>query len=290
MTTAFYDVPTSDWLTVSTPKDTASLTLDAIRSLVSGVSGVAAFPDGGWRFESGGLIRASSRGLVGVISCSGVALVELRAASLFGEYLRAVSSESHRVTRLDAALDLAIPAPVFLDGLYARANRGEVRLSHKPAPAKRWVGLNAVGEETGTVYLGGHTAKVRLAAYDKRQERLDRGLPDPGPWLRVELRGSADLGVSLRDAWDPAPFFWHYCSGVLSRPSGVPAWVPGGVGFELPPKPVLDPADAFEKRLSNSVELRDLVSQALSVPGGVWRLKRFLRKSGVSFDVGGMVG
>lgn len=290
MTAAFYAVPTSDWLTISTPKDTALFTLGAIRSLVSTVPGVAAFPDGGWRFESGGLIRASSRGLVGVISCSGAALVELRAASLFGEYLRAVSSESHRVTRLDAALDLAVPAPAFLSNFYDRANRGEIRLSHKSAPAKRWVGLNAAGEETGTVYLGGHTAKVRLAAYDKRQERLDKGLPDPGPWLRVELRGSSDLGISLRDAWEPAPFFWHYCSGVLARPSGVPAWVPGGVGFELPPKPALDPADAFERRLSGSVELRDLVSQALAVPGGVWRLKRFLRKSGVSFDAGGMVG
>lgn len=283
MTTAFYAAPTSDWLTVSTPKDTAHLVLDDVRSLVSGIRGVAAWPDGGWRFESGGLIRASSRGLVGVISCSGTALVELRAAAIFGEYLRAVSSEFHRVTRLDAALDLAIPAPPFLHDLYAKANRGEVRLSHKPAPAKRWVGLNAAGEETGTVYLGGHTAKVRLAAYDKRQERLDKGLPDPGPWLRVELRGSSDLGISLRDAWEPAPFFWHYCSGVLPCPSGVPAWVPGGVGFELPPKPALDPADAFERRLSYSVELRDLVSQALSVPGGVFRFKKYLRQSGIDF-------
>jgi hypothetical protein len=288
MTTAFYRVPTSDWLTVSIPKDTARLVLADVRSLVSDVPGVAAWPDGGWRFGSGGLIRATSRGLVGVISCSGSALVELRAAAVFGAYLRAMSSESHRVTRLDAALDLAIPAPPFLNDLYARANRGEVRLSHKLAPAKRWVGLNAVGEETGTVYLGGHTAKVRLVAYDKRQERLDKGLPDPGPWLRVELRGSSDLGISLRDAWEPSPFFWHYCSGVLPCPSGVPAWVPGGVGFDLPPKPALDPADAFERRLSYSSELRDLVSQALSVEGGVFRLKRYLRQSGI--DLGTAIG
>ena len=76
------------------------------------------------------------------------------------------------------------------------------------------------------------------------------------------------MGISLKDAWEPAPVFWHFMAGVLegivTRPSNVPAWVPGGdsVGFALPPRSVLDPVQRLERRLEHSSDLPDLCELA----------------------------
>lgn len=149
---------------------------------------------------------------------------------------------------------------------------------------RKTVSLDPFGDESGTVYLGAKQAKVKARVYDKRLERLEKHLADPGPWTRYELVGSSDLGISLRDAGDPAPFFWHYMGHtVLERPSDVPAWTPGAIGFNLPARPSLDPSEVFERRLAFSREFRDLTQQALSVQGGLWILYRYFRDMGVQF-------
>ena len=100
-------------------------------------------------------------------------------------------------------------------------------------------------------------------------------MPDPGSWLRAELTVTSAMGISLKDAWEPAPVFWRFMAqaleGIVTRPSDVPAWVPAGdsVGFVLPTRPVLDPMQRLERRLERSSELRDLCELARSIRSGV---------------------
>lgn len=289
MTATTYSTPTADWLTVSCAKSDLVPLLDSTRSVFSGVPGATALDGGSWQFQSGGHVRVSTRGLVGIVSCSGAALVELRAASLFRDYLWSLAEFPHRVTRLDAALDVAKSAPPILADLYARGVAGGIRLTHKPCPVRKYVGVDSNGAESGTVYLGAKQAKVKARVYDKRLERLERRGSDPGPLTRYELTGCSEVGVSLRDAADPAPFFWHFMSNVLAKPSSVPAWVPGGVGFDLPARPMLTPLQVLDRRLSFSTELSDIAKHVLATPGGVWHLRCHLRKLGIDFSPDSML-
>lgn len=285
--------PFVDWISVSFPSGLSTLLLDALRPIVSVLPGVSAMPYGhGWSFPSGGLLQVRSRSsssAVSVLSASGAALSVLRDAGVFADLLRVLASDLHRVTRLDVALDLPVHAPPLLQSLYARSVRGEVSLSRKALnPARhvtRYLSPSSTGEDTGTVYLGGRSAEVKARVYDKRQECLARGLPDLGPLLRAELTVTGAVGVSLRDAWSPAAVFWHFMgsalTGIAARPVDVPEWVPGGVGFCLPPRPVLDPVQRLERRLDRSAELRDLCELACSVKGGAVLVYRRLRKLGL---------
>ena len=124
-----YSVPSADWVSVSCPVDLAPLILDELRQVVSDISGVSAMSTGnGWAFPSGGLIQLRSRSLspVAVISASGAALAALRSVGAYAGYLRVLSSDVHRLTRLDVALDLLVDAPSVLEALYSRAKSGGV--------------------------------------------------------------------------------------------------------------------------------------------------------------------
>jgi hypothetical protein len=288
-------VPSADWVSVSFPVNLAPLVLDELRHVVSDISGVSAMSTGnGWAFPSGGLIQLRSRSLspVAVISASGAALAALRSVGAYAGYLRVLSSDVHRLTRLDVALDLLVDAPSVLEALYSRAKSGGVSLTRKALDphrhVSRWQSPDSAGLDTGTVYLGGKTSEVRSRVYDKRLERIARGLPDPGSWLRAELTVTSAMGISLKDAWEPAPVFWHFMAraleGIVTRPSDVPAWVPAGdsVGFVLPPRPVLDPMQRLERRLERSSELRDLCELARSIRSGAVLVYRRLRQLGLS--------
>lgn len=290
-----YAVPSADWVSVSCPVDLAPLVFDALRPVVSDVPGVSALSTGhGWAFPFGGLIQARTRSSskVTVISASGAALAALRSAGVWVDYLRVLASDVHRLTRLDVALDVLIDAPPLLERLYRRAAAGDLALSRKSLdPARhlsRYLAPGPTGMDTGTVYLGARTAEVRAVVYDKRKERLVKGFADPGPWLRVELVVTAAMGVSLKDAFAPAPVFWHFLAsaleGIVVRPVDVPAWVPGGesVGFSLPPRSVVDPVRRLVRRLERSQELRDLCGLASTVRGGSVLIYRQLRKLGLS--------
>lgn len=288
-----YRSPSTDWISVSYPADLHSLVSSSVRDVLAVVPGVAAYPGGeGWCFPSGGVVqfRNARSSRVRVLSASGDAIVGLRAAEAFGDYLWALGADSHRVTRLDAALDIPVSAPPLLSALYARATRGEVSLSRKSLDPGRHVcrylspGLD--GQDTGTVYLGGRWAEVTARVYDKRQERLARGLPDPGSWLRAELTVRSAVGPSLRDAWEPAPLFWHFMAsaleGISEPPTGVSGWIAGGVGFSLPARPVRDSTAVLQRRLERSTELGDLVALARSVRGGSVLFHRLTQRLGLA--------
>lgn len=220
-----------------------------------------------YRPRLGGVVRLQQRYHVGVISASGGALCSLRAADLLGEYLMLVGCGPHKVTRLDATVDLLVEAPVHVARIATRAREGSVGLSRKAVPASQvttYESLDARGDLTGTVYLGQSTARVRGVIYDKRHERESKGEPDPGPCLRIEVR-CRDVGACLRDAWDPSPMFFHFAApDLVPAPASVLRWNPNGEGFKLDVKTDWDPVQLMEHRLESSAEIERLVELAFA--------------------------
>jgi hypothetical protein len=223
-------------------------------------------------------VRFNARQSVAWVEFSGVALETLRAGELFVEVLHLLGSTPHRVTRLDATLDRDVPSAGILADLYERSAAGEVSLTRKAAYPRKYLAPGLDGRDTGTIYLGKPTAKVRARVYDKQHERWQRAGEVQGPRTRWECTVRGDMGVSLRDAWDPAPVFWHYMApDVLTAPDGVPAWEPAGEGYQLEQPAPRDPLNLLERRIE-SLDLDDLMAQAAAVPGGVELVLHAVRK------------
>jgi len=165
-------------------------------------------------------------------------------------------------------VDVAADGPTIVSGLWARALAGGVALSRKsllPGHCSAFLGSCVdSGRQTGTVYLGQYTNAVRLVVYDKRQEMLKHGHPDPGPLVRYEFRFGRKVGACMRDVSDPAPLFWRYMPGsILPRPPGIPEWVPGELierAFERPPRDGLARRRAI---VDNSIDVRKLLESCL---------------------------
>lgn len=225
-----------------------------------------------------------------VVSVSGQALARLRMLRMLGEYLGAVGQVPHRVTGLHATLDRQEPTPPVLASLLAKSESSEgLRAGRKRIPAAsllRFLQRRPDGADTGTVYCGRKHAEIRPVVYDKRQERLDRGLADIGHDLtRYELRLRSGVGMTLRDVHDPAPVFWHYMApDFLQRPEGVPEWSPGAEGFVIDrPSPPL-PAARLLRAVEGSDQLRELVKIAASFPGGAEYLCALVRRMSTAVD------
>lgn len=196
------------------------------------------------------------------VSASGGVLASLRSSGLFANYLAVIGEDDHRVTRIDAAIDVLTDAPPVVRDVLHRGRCGEIALTRKRVPpssvhfANRLALYSEAPVVTGTVYIGRKGNEASAKVYDKRNERMDRGLPDPGPWLRYEVTARSGLRPSLRDAWVPSELFYHLAApGLVPRPPGIADWVPHGVGFVLPKRSKLDPAAALKRRLDSSLEL-----------------------------------
>lgn len=225
---------------------------------------------GYWQDPDGGGISAKRKGRVVAIGASGRALARLRALGMLGEFLARLSGEPHRVTVVDATLDAAGDAPPVLQEVYRVAVAGGLRLTRKalrPRDVSRIMSpRESDGVETGTVYLGSRQAEVQMRVYDKQAERLFHGV-ERGPGVRYEVTVKNGL-PSLRDVFEPAPMFWHYAQGVLPRPEGVPAWVVGALGFELPPVPARDDLELLRAKLRWSPDVQRVVALAMGMPNG----------------------
>lgn len=213
-----------------------------------------------WRApEAHGTVQARYVQGVMALGVSGSVCAGLRAAGRFASFLASVGALPHRVTRLDAALDVVEDAAPVVARVTARGRAGELSLTRKAISRKSvhtHLSLRDDGVETGTVYCGGKAAEARMVVYDKRAERLSKRLPDIGPLTRYELRLRSGVGMTLRDCAAPASVFWHHVApDFLPRPDGVPEWVACASGFDLERLPPLSPA----QRLSGLVDRsRDL--------------------------------
>ena len=221
-----------------------------------------------WRVggDGWGTVKAEVRGQVYAVGISGSVCAGLRFARRLHAVLAAVGARPHRVTRLDASLDLPVDAAPVVARVAAAGRRGELALTRKriqPGTVETHLGLRADGVESGTVYCGSRHADARMVVYDKQHERASRKLCDVGPLTRYELRLKSGLGISLRDVAEPAPVFWHHVApDFLPRPDGVSDWVAGGEGFELER---VEPPTPFQRMLSlldQSSDVRRLLTLA----------------------------
>lgn len=277
-----------DYLNITVPETDAPAPDRTIRSILAEV-GAESVKAGLWKLQgSWGSFKLEPVGKVRRFSASGGVLDAVRAAGLYGSYLAAFQDVPHRVTLMDIAHDVATDAPAAVMGLKERIISGPgVGLTRKrlrPGQFHFELGLDHERRETGTVYLGQRTAEVRAKVYDKGHEMRSKGRGDPGELLRYELTVTGKVGASLKDASVPDPLFWHYMRHVLVPPEGVADWVPGGLGYELPPKVALLPAEALRRKVENSTELESwgLLADSLGAQGRVWLLGLLQRRLGLS--------
>lgn len=224
--------------------------------------------DGSTLWRSGdGTIKAKRYGTVMSLGASGVACAALRFANVFGNYLAAIGSSPHTVTRLDASRDVPEDTPPVIDAIVAKSVAPDgLSLTRKrvnPRDVTRLVARRHDGLDTGTCYVGSRNAEVRAAVYDKREERMTRGLADIGPLTRYELRLKSGVGVTLRDALEPTNVFWHFMSpAILPTPADAVPWVSNAIGFQVDwPSPPL-PAERLRRRVQSSAEVAALLRLA----------------------------
>lgn len=252
-----------DWLSCTVPLEVQPFVLDDL-ALLLGDSGFVR-QDGRFVCPHGGTVKTTQFGSVFYVGTSGKALLSLRNANAFNQYLMLFGLNPHKVTRLDAACDFVVDAPPVLGAIY-REFRSGVFLTQKRAPVTSLFSPDQFGRDTGTVYLGKRDGGLFVRVYDKRHQVIDCGLPDPGPWLRVELAARVD-GMTLRDASDPTSLFYQYIpDSLVSRPDGVVPWVPHAGGFEITRREI-DPMDKMRSIVRNMEDLTPLAALASSLPG-----------------------
>jgi hypothetical protein len=251
--------PHCDRLTVTVPRshDAALRDVQAETGLMLSATPSPKIP-GLWVLPEGGTLLYTVRPGFAMLEASGRALTALRAAHVFGDYLSALGALPHRVSRLDAALDIPIRSAPELHRIYALGKGGMISLSRKrlqPTEVGQWFSPALYPDEpldTGSVYLpkkAEGTKRQYATVYDKRQERLARGYPDPGPLLRLEAVAARGKGATLGDAWDPTGIFWDIIApDIWPCPPDTPAWASGAhpwVGEGLVPTSVAVRLDRY---------------------------------------------
>lgn len=244
-------------------RDIRSLLLPLLQTL-------GAYPDlddpatekGLWRHVDGGTLKVARYGKVAAIGASGRFLSTLRAAKMLGEFLHILGTEPHKVSVLDATLDVPVDAPPVVAAFYARATGPEgVQLTRKRVASTevtKVVGQRPDGRESGTIYAGGRQAETRLKVYDKQHERFFHGVMDAAPGVRYELTLKSGQ-ATLSDVYDPTGIFWHHMHRILDKPENVLPWVRNELGSTLPVSLVLTPLERLRRRVEMSPDMAELV-------------------------------
>lgn len=259
--------PFCDWLDITAPpaeEDRLSRSLGSILC----AAGAEKVDDGYYRMN-GGTVKLGLKYRVFRASVSGSAIRLLEVQGLWGTFLSEIGDGPHRVTRLDAAIDLPLDGADALAALRLEYPRGQVRISQRPVRVTEMTCVRADGRTTGTWYAGHRSgAEVTCRVYDKAQQLLDtRGEVIP-PRTRVEL--TVRKGSTLRDAMEPARIFWHYIApSILKPPVGVPEWSSGWAeGWTMDKVDIL-PAQRLKNRIERSPELAAIIELADSLgPAG----------------------
>lgn len=215
------------------------------------------------------------------VSISGGVCSRLRALGAWAEVLSILSDQPHKVTRLDAAMDIAMDGADLVDQMRERYPES-VNLGRKAL--RTTVMLKARlsdGRQTGTWYAG-HRSSARLTArvYDKAFEMLERTGVEVDPCARIEITVRKDYGATLRDALEPAGIFWEGAApAILPVPEVVPMrGDPVDTSWRTAPRE-FDPAALLSRRVENLAELDRLLTVADGMgPHGRSYLLRLLRK------------
>lgn len=204
-----------------------------------------------------GLVKVVHASRFAKVSISGGACASLRGLRLFEQVLWILHSSPHKVTRLDAALDLSMDAADVMQALCARYPSGRVNLGRKALPVTRLTSVRADGRESGTYYVGHRTAaRFTARVYDKTLEVLEKRGEVIPMTTRFEVTARKDSGATLRDAGLPDAIFWHIAApALLQRPEGIPVWSPNTDAAWSAPERVFDPAETLRRRVEGSPEL-----------------------------------
>lgn len=248
--------------------------------------------------DSGGstvFLPAKGRGVAKVthsskyakVSLSGGVVAALRDLGLWDEVLSILGTSPHKVTRLDAALDLPVDAADFIAALRSRYPEGSVSLGRKSLPVTVMLAVRSDGRESGTYYVGHRTAaRQTCRVYDKSLEMLDKYGQVIPTTTRVEVTARKDSGATLRDAAIPSALFWHIAApAILQRPEDIPVWVPNTeMTYTAPTRPFV-PADVLRRRVECSAELEALLAVADGMgPAGRDFLLSLLRRRVIGRD------
>lgn len=191
------------------------------------------------------------------VSISGSSCAWLRATGTWLEALSILASSPHKVTRLDAALDVPLDAADVIDGLTKRYPGGFVNLSRKAQAVTRFLSVRADGRDSGTWYVGHKDdGRQSLRVYDKSLQMLQRHGEVIPTTTRYEVTASRDKGATLRDAESPAALFFSIAApAVLHTPEGIPVWHPNDDTHWLSKPPSFTPAEVLKRRVECSTEL-----------------------------------
>lgn len=227
-----------------------------------------------------GTVRIDITGKYGRISCSGASCRHLRKVGLWMDYLSILSSSPHCITRLDAALDLAMDGADLVERMRLRHPTGHVFLGRKSIKSSVILGIRADGRESGTWYAGyGSSAKATARVYDKAKQVLDRYGEVIPPRGRIEVTAWKDYGATLRDAALPEAIFWHIASpALISKPEGVPMWQANTDGGWQAPQKEINPAEVMRRRVEESAEIDRLIELAQTFSGGTSYLEHLIHK------------
>lgn len=295
--------PFADFIGVTVPAERYESALSELRELLCAVGMRDEQPWGGYLGDRG-TFKHGVRWKVGTFGLSGDACAELRRCPAFdawGQFLTIFGEGEHRVTRLDVALDLAEDGARVVRAVYGRARRGQISLTQKAIPphqVRKHSGRSLYGgPDTGTVDLGNRKRDVRAKVYDKRQELLQRvcdahggltadlvALNDPGPLVRYEVTLGRHVGVTLRDAYEPAAAFWRFAGeSLLPVPSDrlelAASWRPHSTGFAVPRNREPDYARQLSLLVDTSHDIKRAVTLADRLgPNGRTHLGVLLRK------------
>lgn len=197
---------------------------------------------------------------VGLVSFPGQCLAAIREQNLYGTLLAVLMCRPHRVTRLDATVDCpGLPSEPFIRQIFAKGRAGGVRVTRKavaPSSCRLQEAVAPDGSPALTCYLG-KRRQTRVTVYDKARERwCNAGIVPDGELTRFEATARAEIRMTLADAYEPAPLFWHLVApDVLESPAGVPSWVPHAEGFAMEKTPTPLPAARAKRVISNSADL-----------------------------------
>lgn len=214
-----------------------------------------------------GMIQITHASRFAKVSLSGGACAALRDLGIFDQALMILSTSPHKVTRLDAALDVPTDASFVIESLSRRYPDGRVALGRKALPVKRILSTRPDGRDSGTYYVGHRTAaRFTARVYDKALEALEKRGELLPPTTRFEVTARKDSGATLRDASLPTAIFWHIAApALLQLPEGAPVWEPNLDMAWSSERPVFDPAATLRRRVEYSAELDALADVADSL-------------------------
>ena len=267
MTCSRSDLPIfCDWLDVTYSPDCAPFPAVNRMLLEAGFDAETSDRDSyAYRLGRAFVTFGRSRGSIRA-SFSGSACGLFRDLGMWSDLLSELSSVPHRVTRVDAALDLRMDGADLVDLMRRRYPEGTASLSRKSSPTSSLLAVRpSDGRETGTWYVGNHKrARYTARVYDKAWEALQKRGELLPPTARVEVTAKGgDSGATLRDAAEPAALFWHLASpAILDAPEGVTVWTPNRDLGWVAPKRDFDAAALLRRRVESMAMLDALAAVA----------------------------